>query len=110
MSMRSVVIIPARYGSTRLPGKPLVRIHQKPLIQWVYERAVQIQGVDTVIVATDDTRIAEAVQAFGGKAMLTANTFASGTERVAWVSRELDADVVVNLQVERNGLPGLAGN
>ena len=98
MSMRCVVIIPARYGSTRLPGKPLVRIQQKPLIQWVYERAAQIQGVDAVMVATDDTRIAEAVQAFGGQAVLTSNAFASGTERVAWVARELEADVVVNLQ------------
>ncbi len=98
MKARFVVIIPARYGSTRFPGKPLFPIQEKPLIQWVYERALQIPGADAVLVATDDQRIADVVVGFGGQAVITPNTFTSGTERVAWVARDIEADVVVNLQ------------
>jgi len=93
-----VAIIPARYGATRLPGKPLSDIHGKPLIQWVHERASAARRIDRVIVATDDERIAAAVRGFGGEAELTSPACASGTDRVAEVARRLDADVIVDVQ------------
>src|SRR5438045_20042 len=96
--MKTAVVIPARYASTRLPGKPLLRETGKYLVQHVYERACQAPGVDLVIVATDDARIASAVQGFGGRVEMTRRDHASGTDRVAEVARRLDADCVVNLQ------------
>jgi 3-deoxy-manno-octulosonate cytidylyltransferase (CMP-KDO synthetase) len=96
--MRIAVVIPARYASTRLPGKPLLRETGKYLVQHVYERACQARGVDLVVVATDDSRIASAVQSFGGRVEMTRRDHASGTDRVAEVARRLDADCVVNLQ------------
>jgi 3-deoxy-manno-octulosonate cytidylyltransferase (CMP-KDO synthetase) len=95
--MKAVAIIPARYGSTRLPGKPLIEIKGKPLIQYVYER-VRSSSVHQVIVATDDERIAAAVRGFGGEAVLTSPYHRSGTERVAEVAAGLDAAIVVNCQ------------
>jgi 3-deoxy-manno-octulosonate cytidylyltransferase (CMP-KDO synthetase) len=95
--MKTTAIIPARYGSTRLPGKPLIMIKGKPLIQYVYER-VQSSSVQHVIVATDDERIAAAVRGFGGEAALTSPHHRSGTERVAEVAAGIDADIVVNVQ------------
>src|SRR4029450_7483156 len=77
-----VAIIPARFGSTRLPGKPLSDIHGRPLIQWVHDRVRRATRVDRVVVATDDARIAEAVRGFGGEAVMTAATHASGTDRL----------------------------
>ncbi|HVS39761.1 MAG TPA: 3-deoxy-manno-octulosonate cytidylyltransferase [Gemmataceae bacterium] len=96
--MKTVVVIPARYGSSRLPGKPLLRQTGKYLVQHVYERASQVRGVDAVVVATDDSRIASAVQSFGGRAEMTCRDHASGTDRVAEAARHLEADCVVNLQ------------
>jgi 3-deoxy-manno-octulosonate cytidylyltransferase (CMP-KDO synthetase) len=96
--MKTAVVIPARYASTRLPGKPLLRETGKYLVQHVYERASQTQGVDQVIVATDDPRIAAAVRGFGGRVEMTRREHASGGDRVAEVARRLDADCVVNLQ------------
>jgi 3-deoxy-manno-octulosonate cytidylyltransferase (CMP-KDO synthetase) len=96
--MKTAVVIPARYASTRLPGKPLLRETGKYLVQHVYERASQTQGVDQVIVATDDPRIASAVRGFGGRVEMTRRDHASGGDRVAEVARRLDADCVVNLQ------------
>ena len=96
--LKSVVIIPARFQSTRFPGKPLAKIAQKTMIQHVYERASSAHRVTKVIVATDDYRIAQTVRAFGGTAWMTAGTHRSGTERVAEVSRNLQVDLVVNLQ------------
>lgn len=93
-----VVVIPARFQSTRFPGKPLAKIAQKPMIQHVYERSSAAQGIAQVIVATDDERIAQAVKGFGGKVCLTSKTHRSGTERVAEVGRSLDVDVIVNVQ------------
>jgi 3-deoxy-manno-octulosonate cytidylyltransferase (CMP-KDO synthetase) len=95
--MKAVAIIPARYASTRLPGKPLIVIKGKPLIQYVYER-VKESSVEQVIVATDDERIIAAVKGFGGKAALTSPSHQSGTERVAEVAAGLDADIIVNCQ------------
>jgi 3-deoxy-manno-octulosonate cytidylyltransferase (CMP-KDO synthetase) len=96
--MKTAVVIPARYASTRLPGKPLLRETGTYLVQHVYERACQARGVDLVVVATDDSRIASAVQGFGGRVEMTRRDHASGTDRVAEVARRLDADCVVNLQ------------
>jgi 3-deoxy-manno-octulosonate cytidylyltransferase (CMP-KDO synthetase) len=98
MIPRKAVIIPARYASSRFPGKPLALIAGKPMIQWVYERARRAEGFDHLIVATDDARIAEVVAGFGGHAVMTPGDLASGTDRVAWVARDLDVEVVVNLQ------------
>lgn len=95
--MQSAIIIPARYASTRLPGKPLLNATGKFLIQHVYERACQARAT-RVIVATDDQRIFDAVQGFGGEAMMTRDDHPSGTDRVAEVARQLDADIIVNLQ------------
>src|SRR6202045_526332 len=93
-----VVVIPARYGSTRLPGKPLVLLAGKPMIQRVYERAKLAQRADRVIVATDDDRIVKAVQAFGGEARMTRPDHRTGTERVAEVAAHETGDVFVNVQ------------
>jgi 3-deoxy-manno-octulosonate cytidylyltransferase (CMP-KDO synthetase) len=96
--MKTVIVIPARYGSTRLPGKPLLRMTGKYLIQHVYEQACRARGVSKVIVATDDSRIETAIRSFGGEVRMTGRNHPSGTDRVAEVARGLDADVVVNLQ------------
>jgi 3-deoxy-manno-octulosonate cytidylyltransferase (CMP-KDO synthetase) len=91
-------IIPARYASTRFPGKPLANQTGKPLIQHVYEVVRAAHRVDRVLVATDDSRIAEAVRAFGGEAMMTREDHVSGTDRVAEVVAGLDARLIVNVQ------------
>lgn len=96
--MSVVAIIPARYGSTRLPGKPLAMIGGKPMIQHVYQSAAQAQVLDRVIVATDDRRIEAAVKSFGGEVMMTSPKHASGTDRLAEVARKLKADLLVNVQ------------
>jgi 3-deoxy-manno-octulosonate cytidylyltransferase (CMP-KDO synthetase) len=93
-----VVVIPARYGSTRLPGKPLVSLAGKPMIQRVYERAKMAKRVDQVIVATDDERIVKAVQEFGGEARMTRGDHRTGTERVAEVAAHVEGNVFVNAQ------------
>ena len=95
---RLAIVIPARYGSTRLPGKPLADILGKPMIQHVYERALQVPGATDVVVATDDNRVAEAVQAFGGRWVMTSPDHPSGTDRLAEVMTQVDADLYVNLQ------------
>jgi 3-deoxy-manno-octulosonate cytidylyltransferase (CMP-KDO synthetase) len=96
--MKTAIVIPARYRSSRLPGKPLLRETGKYLVQHVYERACQAKRADHVLVATDDPRIAAAVGHFGGRAVLTRRDHPSGTDRVAEVASSLDADVIVNLQ------------
>ena len=93
-----VIVIPARYGSTRLPGKPLADIAGKPMVQHVHERAQQVPGVDQVLVATDDERVASAVAAFGGRAVMTDPEHPSGTDRLAEVMRQVPADIYINLQ------------
>ena len=96
--MGVLVVISARYGSVRFPGKPLAQLQGKPVIQRVYEGVAQATGVDEVVVATDDQRIMEAVERFHGKAVMTSPTARSGTERVAEVARGRDAQVVINVQ------------
>jgi 3-deoxy-manno-octulosonate cytidylyltransferase (CMP-KDO synthetase) len=99
---RAAVVIPARYASSRLPGKPILervrRATGKYLIQHVYERVRQAASIDTVVVATDDRRILEAVQQFGGIARMTSPAHRSGTDRVAEVAEAMDHPVVVNVQ------------
>ena len=97
--MNSVTaIIPARYHSTRFPGKPLALLLGRPMIQHVYERVSTAELVDRVIVATDDQRILETVRAFGGEAMLTRSDHSTGTDRLAEVAASLDSDLIVNIQ------------
>src|SRR5262249_44732759 len=98
LGMKTVIVIPARYDSSRLPGKPLLRLTGKYLLEHVYEQARQAGRASQVIVATDDSRIAAAVESFGGSVALTRRDHPSGTDRVAEVARSLDADVIVNLQ------------
>jgi len=94
----AVAVIPARYGSSRLPGKPLLEIGGKPLIFWVAERALSAHSVSRAIVATDDKRIFDAVTSAGFEAMMTSSDHASGTDRVAEVVRDLDTGIIVNVQ------------
>ena len=96
--MAVVAIIPARYGSTRLPGKPLANIGGKPMIQHVYESTLKARGLDRVLVATDDRRVAETVQGFGGEVVMTSKDHASGTDRLAEVARKIKVDWLVNVQ------------
>lgn len=93
-----LAVIPARYASTRLPGKPLLSLCGKPMIQWVYESAVRIPGVERVLVATDDQRILDTVRGFGGEARLTPADIATGSERVGFLIKDIPAEIVVNLQ------------
>ena len=95
---RVAIVIPARYGSTRLPGKPLADIAGKPMVQHVYERAQQVSSAQIVVVATDDERVAAAVHAFGGKCVMTSPDHPSGTDRLAEVMSQVPADIYVNLQ------------
>ena len=96
--MKITAVIPARYGSSRLEGKPLKDICGKPMIQHVYERVLKAELVQDVIVATDDARIVAAVKAFGGRAKMTSLDHKSGTDRVAEVMRAETAEIVANVQ------------
>ena len=96
--LRAIVIIPARYESSRFPGKPVAPLRGKTLIEWVWSGAKSAKLAERVIVATDDDRIREAVAAFGGEAVMTPPECPSGTDRVARVAAQADADVVINLQ------------
>ena len=91
-------IIPARYSSTRLPGKPLVLIHGKPMIQRVYEQSKKSKLLSRVIVATDDQRIFDFVESFGGEVMMTSDKHVSGTDRLAEAVKRISCDIVVNVQ------------
>jgi 3-deoxy-manno-octulosonate cytidylyltransferase (CMP-KDO synthetase) len=96
--MKITAIIPARYASTRFPGKALADIGGKSMIQHVYERTVRSSLVNNVIVATDDERICQAVTAFGGTCCMTSPAHETGTDRLAEVAATLDADLIVNVQ------------
>jgi 3-deoxy-manno-octulosonate cytidylyltransferase (CMP-KDO synthetase) len=96
---RSVtVVIPARYGSSRFPGKPLVKINGKPMVQLVYERAVACRVVSDVLVATDDERIKQAVEQFGGRVVMVNGDYRTGTDRVAAVARMFAGEFFMDLQ------------
>ncbi|MBR1517647.1 MAG: 3-deoxy-manno-octulosonate cytidylyltransferase, partial [Bacteroidales bacterium] len=101
--MKTLVVIPARYASTRFPGKPLALLAGKPVIEWVWDNVAKVDAIDHAIVATDDQRIVDAVSHFGGNAMLTSPHHRSGTDRCGEVlQRLLDEghkfDVVINVQ------------
>ena len=102
---RAVAIIPARWASTRFPGKPLAQIKKKPMIQWVVEQAQKASRVSEVVVATDDDRIFDAVTGFGGKAVMTSQNHATGSDRIAEVASGLKCDIVVNVQGDEPLIP-----
>lgn len=97
-SPRVVVVIPARFRSSRFPGKPLADLHGKPMVQWVYEKAKQVRSAESVLVATDDQRIFDAVSAFGGQVLMTSSDHQTGTDRLVEVARQVYADIYINLQ------------
>lgn len=96
--MRCVIVIPARMGSTRFPGKPLCDLLGKPMVQWVHEAALKAEVADRVLIATPDVEIMEAASSFGAEAILTSNDHQTGTDRIAEVAEHVDADVYVNVQ------------
>jgi 3-deoxy-manno-octulosonate cytidylyltransferase (CMP-KDO synthetase) len=107
--MSVTAIIPARYAATRLPGKPLLDQTGKPLIQHVVEAVQTAERIDRIVVATDDDRIAAAVAAFGGEAVMTSEDCASGTDRLAQAAAAIglsDEDIVINVQGDEPDMPG----
>lgn len=103
---RGVGVIPARFASTRFPGKPLALIKGRPMIQWVYEGARSAELLDEVIIATDDERIAAACRAFSAPVRLTSPAHRSGTERVAEVAQTIDNNIIINIQGDEPLLDG----
>ncbi len=103
--MNVVAVIPARYGSTRFPGKPLAAICGKPMIQHVYENAAACGLLDRVVVATDNPEIADCVASFGGGVCMTASTHETGTDRIAEAVQNMEADIIVNVQGDEPLLP-----
>ncbi len=102
--MKTVVVIPARYGSMRFPGKVLALLRGKPIVQWVWECAVKSKA-DQVLVATDDSRIMDAVTSFGGKAVMTSPDHPSGSDRIMEAVQNIDADVIINVQGDEPSMP-----
>ncbi|KHJ49882.1 3-deoxy-manno-octulosonate cytidylyltransferase [Vreelandella venusta] len=96
--MRSVVMIPARYGSSRYPGKPLVPLLGKPMILWVAELSARAVGTENVYIATEDSRIAEVVEAAGFQAVMTTDDALTGTDRLAQAAEQVEADLYINVQ------------
>jgi 3-deoxy-manno-octulosonate cytidylyltransferase (CMP-KDO synthetase) len=96
--MKSIIVIPARFGATRFPGKSLARIDGKPMIQWVWEAASRSRLTEQVVVATDDDRIADVAAKFGADVVMTKRSHRSGTDRVAEVADKLSAQIYVNVQ------------
>jgi 3-deoxy-manno-octulosonate cytidylyltransferase (CMP-KDO synthetase) len=96
--VKIAAVIPARYASSRFPGKPLALIAGKPMIEWVYQRAVSSGVFSDVLVATDDRRICKVVESFGGSVVMTKPTLPSGTDRVAAAVKGIDADWIMNIQ------------
>lgn len=96
--MRIIVIIPARYKSSRFPGKPLVRLLGKPMIQWVAELSARAVGRENVYVATDDKRISDTVNGMGYSSVMTSDTCLTGTDRLTEVAQKVEADIYINVQ------------
>jgi len=96
--MKSVIVIPARYGATRFPGKSLARIKGRPMIQWVWEAASRSRLTEQVVVATDDERIADVAAKFGADVIMTKKSHGSGTDRMAEVANKISAQLYVNVQ------------
>ena len=106
--MKCAAIIPARFGSTRFPGKPLALINGKPMIQWVYENTAACGLVGKTIVATDSDEIKNSVCGFGGEAVMTSPDHKSGTDRIAEAAEKIDADLIINVQGDEPVLPAAA--
>ncbi|MCA0388183.1 MAG: 3-deoxy-manno-octulosonate cytidylyltransferase [Bacteroidetes bacterium] len=105
--MKITAIIPARYGSTRLPGKPLAQILDKPMIEWVYKSVRKSRLVERIIVATDDQRVYDAVKNFGGEVVMTPEDMQTGSDRIAYVANQLpDAEIVINVQGDEPFISG----
>lgn len=96
--LQIIGVIPARYGSTRFPGKPLAEILGKPMIQWVYENAKASKFINHVLIATDDERILRKAKNFSADVIMTPSDIPTGTDRVAYSVKEFDADIIVNIQ------------
>jgi 3-deoxy-manno-octulosonate cytidylyltransferase (CMP-KDO synthetase) len=96
--MKSIIVIPARYGSTRFPGKSLARIQGRPMIQWVWEAASRSRFTEQVVIATDDDRIADTAAKFGADVVMTKKSHRSGTDRMAEVAGKIPAKIYVNVQ------------
>lgn len=96
--MRSVVMIPARYGSSRYPGKPLVKLLGKPMILWVAELSAKALGVENVYIATEDQRIVDVVEEAGFHAVMTSDDALTGTDRLAEAAQKVEADIYINVQ------------
>ena len=106
--MKCAAIIPARFGSTRFPGKPLALIKGKPMIQWVYENTAACGLVGKTVVATDSEEIRNAVCGFGGEAVMTSPDHETGTDRIAEAAENIDADLIINVQGDEPVLPAAA--
>src|SRR5271167_1034142 len=96
--MKSIIVIPARYGSTRFPGKSLARIQGRPMIQWVWEAASRSRLSEGVVVATDDERIADVAAKFGADVVMTRKSHQSGTDRMAEVAEKIPSNLYINVQ------------
>jgi 3-deoxy-manno-octulosonate cytidylyltransferase (CMP-KDO synthetase) len=103
--LKVIAVIPARWASSRFPGKPLALIQGKPMVQWVFDQASKAESVSEVIVATDDTRILDVVNGFGGTAIMTSINHESGTDRIAEVVRDKECEIVVNVQGDEPLIP-----
>ena len=101
MNMQASIVIPARLASSRLPGKVLADIAGKPMLQHVWERAAKVPGVQQVLVVTDSHEVVQAVESWGGNAMLTDPGLPSGTARIASIIDRLNSDIIVNLQADQ---------
>ncbi|MBR3708751.1 MAG: 3-deoxy-manno-octulosonate cytidylyltransferase [Lentisphaeria bacterium] len=102
--MKTAVVIPARYGSMRFPGKVLAMLRGKPIVQWVWECAMKSKA-DLVLVATDDDRVYNTVESFGGKAVMTSPNHPSGSDRIMEAVKDIDADVIINVQGDEPSMP-----
>lgn len=98
MFMKVIVVIPARYKSSRFPGKPLINLHGKPMIQWVAELSARAVGVENVFIATDDVQIESAVLEMGYQVVMTSDQCLTGTDRLAEVAQKVEADIYINVQ------------
>ena len=104
MKIKTVAVIPARYGSTRFPGKVLAELCGKPMIQWVYEKAAA-SIADEVIIATDEPKVAKVVEGFGGRVVMTSPDHPSGTDRISEAVQGLDCDIIINVQGDEPLIP-----
>ncbi|MBE6407236.1 MAG: 3-deoxy-manno-octulosonate cytidylyltransferase [Lentisphaeria bacterium] len=102
--MKTAVVIPARYGSMRFPGKVLAMLRGKPIVQWVWECAMKSKA-DLVLVATDDDRVYKTVESFGGKAVMTSPNHPSGSDRIMEAVKDIDADIIINVQGDEPSMP-----